>query len=131
MKSDIDIKDDVYKVIELSPLVGEVNGTLKKRKRSLGSDREDIVLSVVGNTNGQIQEAFVNVNVYVKDLLEDGQYQEDSSRLRHLCKVFSEFLEKYHGDTFDFWLESQQVFQVNGKDEHVINNRLLYKQNNE
>lgn len=47
MKSDIEIKDDIYKHIKGSLLEKVVNGKLcKASKRPSNSDREDIVISI-------------------------------------------------------------------------------------
>ena len=126
MKSDIDIKDDIYNHIKGSALACAVTGKLcKASKRPSGSDMEDIVISILDNGSGQIQEAFVNVNIYVKDNIRDGQAEMNDIRCR------DEVLEIGHGPGFRFTLDKQRVMPVNGKDEHFINNKLLYKQVNE
>lgn len=133
MKSDILIKDDLYKFISKSPLKSSVTGKIcKVGVRPKGSDKEDIVISVIANMNGQIQEAVVNVNIYVADdIKSDGQNQEYTIRLRDLCRIASETLEVGSGDDYRFTLESQRVIEVVDTKEHVINNRLNYKQVNE
>lgn len=133
MKSDILIKDDVYALIKNSPLASAVTGKIcKQGVRPKGSDKEDVVIAVVANLNGQIQEAVVNVNIYVADdIKSDGQNQESTIRLRELCRIASETLEVGRGENFRFSLESQRVLAVEDTKEHVINNRLNYKQVNE
>lgn len=131
MKSDIDIKDDVYMFIKGSALESAVSGKLCKTKRPNGSCYEDIVISVLTNQNAQIQEAFVNVNIYVTDLIRDNQSEEDTVRLRQLCNIAKSILEVGRGNDYRFTLDSQRVLEVNGKNEHFINNKLLYRQCNE
>lgn len=131
MKSDIEIKDDVYRVIKGSMLEKTVTGKLSKTKRPAGSDKEDIVVSMLDNGKGQIQEAFVNVNIYVSDNFQDDQPEENTIRLRQLCKLATELLEVQRGEDYRFTLDKQRVMEVNGKTEHLINNRLLFKQVNE
>lgn len=133
MKSDIIIKDDLYRFIKGSPLASAVTGKIcKQGVRPKGSDKEDIVISVIANMNGQIQEAVVNVNIYVADdLKSDGQNQEATTRLRELCRIASEILETGSGNDYRFTLESQRVLAVEDTREHVINNRINYKQINE
>jgi hypothetical protein len=133
MKSDILIKDDVYAHIKNSPLASAVTGKIcKQGVRPKDSDKEDVVIAVIANLNGQIQEAAVNVNIYVADdIKSDGQNQEATIRLRELCRIASETLEVGRGEDFRFTLESQRVIEVPGTKEHVINNRLNYKQVNE
>ncbi len=133
MKSDILIKDDIYKFIKNTTLATAVSGKIcKQGVRPKGSDKEDIVISVIANVNGQIQEATVNVNVYVADdVKSDGQNQEATIRLRELCDIASETLEVGAGEDYRFTLESQRVIEVTDTREHVINNKIIYKQINE
>ncbi len=133
MKSDILIKDDVYAIIKKSPLASAVTGKIcKQGVRPKGSDKEDIVISVIANMNGQLQDAVVNVNIYVQDdEKSDGQNMEATIRLRQLCEIASDVLEVGSGDDFRFTLESQRVMEVEGTKEHIINNRLNYRQINE
>lgn len=131
MKSDIDIKDDIFRFIQGSELEETVTGVLRKTKRPNKSDKEDIVISMLSNTNGQIQEAFVNVNIYVSDLFRNEQAEEDTIRLRELCDLSKSLLEVGRGEDFRFTLDTQRVMEVNGKNEHFINNKLLYRQCNE
>lgn len=131
MKTDIDIKDDIYLFIKGSKLDYEANGKLCKTKRPAGSDSEDIVISVIANQNGQIQEAFVNVNIYVKDVIRNKQAEENSIRLRELSNLAKSLLEVGRGRDYRFVLDSQRILEVEGKNEHFINNKLLYMQCNE
>ena len=131
MKSDIEIKDDIYQIIKGSALEKAVTGKLKKTRRPANSNKEDIVISILENGSGQVQEAFVNVNIYVSDDVRDGQAEENSSRLRQLCKLATELLEVQRGEDYRFTLDKQRVMEVSGKNEHFINNKLLYKQVNE
>jgi len=133
MKSDILIKDDLYKFVKASELATTVSGKIcKTGVRPKGSDAEDVVISVIANQNGQLQEAAVNVNIYVKDDVKaDGQNQEATIRLRELCNVAAQILEVGSGDDFRFTLDSQRVIAVSDTQEHVINNKLIYKQINE
>ena len=131
IKTDIDIKDDIYNYIKPSKLTSSVNGKLSKTVRPNNSDNEDIVISILENEAGQYQQAYINVNIYVKDLDREGQSEENTIRLRELCKISDEVLSVIHGDTFRCTLERQRVMPVNGKEEHFINNRLFYQQINE
>ena len=77
MKSDIDIKDDVYKIVNRSPLHKAVTGVLKKTLRPKDSDKEDIVISILANETKQAQTAYVNVNVYVPDEEERAKWDKE------------------------------------------------------
>ena len=133
MKSDILIKDDIYGVLKDSALASAVTGKVcKQGVRPKGSKLEDVVISVVANMNGQIQDAIVNVNIYVADdQKKDGSFQESTIRLRELCSLAYETLDKRYGDGYRFYIESQRVLEVADTHEHVINNRIIYKYLNE
>lgn len=133
MMSDIEIKDAIYSIIKGSALEKAVTGKLKKTRRPANSNKEDIVISMLDNGSGQLQEAFVNVNIYVADDVRGGQAEEKSIRLRELCKMSSELLFNCRGKGFrvDSTGSKQRVLEVNGKDEHFINNKLLIQISNE
>lgn len=131
MKTDTEIKTDIYMYIKDSLLAKSVSGVLRKTRRPLNSKKEDIIISVLSNVNGQIQEAYVNVNIYVSDIERDGQYEENSPRLDKLCKQAEKLLSLHYGVDYRINLESQRIYEVNGANEHVINNKLLYKKVNE
>lgn len=132
MKSDIEIKDDIFKHIKGSALEKAVTGKLcKSSKRPSNSSKEDIVISILDNGSGQMQEAFVNVNIYVKDNIRDGEAEVNDSRCRELCRIAVQVLETGRGESYRFTLDKQRVLEVNGKNEHLINNKLFYQVNNE
>lgn len=132
MKTVIDIKDDVYNVIKGSALDEEATGMLcKSSKRPANSDKEDIVISVIGNNVSQMQEAFVYVNIYVKDNIRDGEAEINDTRCRELCRLASDLLEVHNGGCFRITLVEQTTPPVNGKDEHFIKNKILYQYCNE
>ena len=130
MKTDYEIKTEVYKHIYGSSLHQEVNGVLTKTKRPKDSDKEDIVISVVANQNGQTQYVSLNVNIYVKDDLRNNQYEENTERTGQLSTLAAELLEIFIGPGYRVTLTSQHTYDTNAG-EHVINNRLYYQQNNE
>ena len=127
MKTDIDIKDDLYLYIKGSSLAKAVNGKLDKTERPLGSTAEDIIISVDENVNGGIQSALATVNIYVQDVLRDNQYIENSIRLRELCAEAKALFEVAHFNGARFTLSAQRVKKVDGVNEHRIENKILYK----
>lgn len=138
MKTDIDIKDDIWRVIKKSPLFKEVTGELKKTSvRPKESRKEDIVISVLANNIRQKQLAYVNVNIYVADNYVDGQNEENSERLRKLCNMAFSVFENVRGVDFRLSLTDpnfdcgQRVIESEGTSEHVINNKILYQIINE
>ena len=132
MKSDIEIKTDVYNHIMGSELQRTVTGVVRKTgKRPHGSKNEDVVISMLANANGQIQTATVNVNIYVAANVVDSQAEEQTKRLQVLCDLSSSLFDVFRGGGYRARLLEQRVFEVDGVDEYVINNKIEYKYNNE
>lgn len=127
MKTDIDIKDDLFMYIKGSDLANTVSGKLDKNGRPTGSTLEDIIISIDENENGGIQSALCTVNIYVADLLRDNQYIEDTIRLRELCAKAKTLLEVAHYNDARFYLTAQRVKKVDGVNEHRIENKIIYK----
>lgn len=135
MKSDIDIKDDVYMVISASKLKTAVTGSLCKRQRPYyskdSSRKEDICMSVLANKTSQQQEVFVNVNIYVQDqnVVRSGntQKEENTERLRELCKLSFLTLNQVHCTDFRLSIDEQRVVECKDTSEHIINNKILYQ----
>jgi len=131
MRSDEDIKTNIFKFIKGSELHQAVTGKLSKRKRPKGSKKEDIVISILANENGQVQIAYVNVNIYVKDVIVDNQPEEDTLRLATLSTLADTLFGEFYGPEYTLTLLSQRVIEVEGAEEHVINNKIEYKTINE
>lgn len=129
MKTDIEITDELYEKISKSGLMDLLNGELRKNfKRKPDSDTNDVLIGVLANQNGKIQEATVNVNIYIKDVVIDDQSDEDRPKLRQVMKVASDFFEVIKYGNVRINLESQHYYSSEG--EQIINNRLLYKVKN-
>jgi len=131
MKSDIDIKDELFLALKDSPLAKAVTGELLKTKRPKNSKKEDILISVLANEGVQKQEAVANVNIYVEDNIIDGQAEEDTIRLRELCNVAKETMKTIRIRTVLLRVAPPRVFEVEGTNWHIINNRISYKIINE
>ena len=134
MKTDIDIKDEFYCLLRDSELAGMLTGRVSKTGRPPGSEQEDAVISVLAHRSGEIQEAFVVVRIYVPDVVRTDAAQswmvEDTVRLRELWRAAADLLERGHGPGYLFRLEEQTLFKVEGRDEHCIYFKLLYKYSN-
>lgn len=137
MKTDTDIQKWICGKIEGTALLDSVKsagGVLSDRGRPKGSDTEDIVVAVLANNGaGQIQTAYVNVNIYVQDLwnAERGAWERDTIRVSQLCNL-SRFLFELYGDGIRVSDRdsSQRIIPAgvtfqDGHTEHIINNRLF------
>ena len=131
MKTDVEIRQDIRAIVADSGIASSISGSVRIIPRATGSKQEDCIISVLDGDNGQIQDAIVNVNVYVPNITSGGDSVEDVSRTKPLAKICETVLDRGSGDGFRFHLEKQRILPVNGRDEHVINNRIRYKYNNE
>lgn len=132
MKTVYDITQDVYNLIKGSQLHNEIKGTLCKAQRELDSRNEDICISVLTNYNGELQSSYVNVNIYVPDKFANERYIVDMLRVKTLSTLAAKLFNVFNsGDSYRITLESQTLLSFENNNEHIINNRLLYKQYNE
>ena len=132
MRNELEIKTDIYLHLKASELATNISGVISKTLRPNESDKEDIVISVLSDpSNQQIEEVYINVNVYVPDLKRKNQYEENTIRLNELCKLSLNALRIVSGNGYRMSLATQKIFDVPGKNEHFINNKVLYQICNE
>lgn len=131
MKTDIDIQQELYHYIKASDIKDAIGGEIRYVPRSKLATTEDCVISVLDNLNGQIQDAIVNVNIYVANISNRGGSVANIPRLQTLAELCSTVLEDVYIDTYWFRLSKQRILPVEGKDEYVINNKLMYKNSND
>jgi hypothetical protein len=132
MKNEFKIKTDIYHILKGSDLIKNVSGKLSKTVRPDSSNNEDVVISVLSDPGAvQIEEVYVNVNVYVPDVKRGNQYEENTLRLDQLCELSINALKSVIGNSFRVSLATQKTYEVPGKNEHFINNKVLYQICNE
>lgn len=131
MKSNTEIKDILYTILKESELYREIasrGGNVYTDARPTNSGKEDITILILDSLAGGDSQEFVpNINIYVPDIARDKQMIEDTTRIRHLSRLAIDLFEDCTASEYQFTLESQPVFKVNGADEHCINNRLTFK----
>ena len=140
MKSDIEVSKFVYHKIKDSDLEKNVTGKLSDRNRPNLSDKEDIVISILANEGcGQIQRAYVNVNIYVSDQWneETKAWERDTVRVGELCELSKFLFSLRKGEYHTVPSQCNQktmptgVSFEDGHTEHFINNKLYIEINNE
>lgn len=131
MKTDEDILDDVLLHIKESGLMELVNGKLDTEREDK-SLKEDVIVAIEANENGEKQEAFVSVDVFVSAIMVNNQWRRPRKRLKTLCKAFEERLALGGlGKDFRLTLDNQRVEKEQVTREYKIYNRLLYQTINE
>lgn len=128
MRSDAEIKDVFYTLLKGSDLDNVISGSIYKISRPANSDLEDVTIHVLDGLNGQVQNVVVNVNVYVLDVnYRVGEFVQDEIRVRELSNLCIKLLDGFSCDDYLLEIEKQPVFSVEGCNQHVINNRVLFK----
>ena len=125
MKTPKEICKDIFAYINGTELKDAITGVVSYNGRK--TDREDCCIQLQDNMTAQVQECFVYVRIYVKDIVSDGKDVEDISRTEVLERLCSEVLESGFGDDFRFDLDQQLTLKVADRDEHCITNRVEYK----
>ena len=131
MKSDVEVRQDIFAIVNASEIKSAITGQVRYIPRKAGSKLEDCIISVLDSDAAQIQDCIVNVDIYVPNIPSDGESVENINRTGPLAKICETVFKDIYGDGFRVYLEKQRILPVNGKDEYVINNRLRYKFNNE
>lgn len=132
LKSDNQIIDDVYRHLMRLKMNDLVSGRLCKRERMGEPGDEDVIILVIAQGMvDDVQEAAVNVNIYVRDILVEGQWVLNKRRIDELEPMAKEMLKLGGlGEDYSFYLEKQETFRNRDFDnphEHYISNRLTYR----
>lgn len=126
MKTDIDIRDDVFTFLKTSPIMAEVTGKLYTGKRPIESNLEDVCISVLANSLSDKQEAYVNVNIYIKDISRKGINEENTKRIRLISRIALDCLRSVSND-YRLTISEQKTIELESIGYHVINNKVLYQ----
>jgi hypothetical protein len=131
------ILNGIFKYIKGSELAASISGEVYKSiDRPVNSDKEDIVIKSLANLPRQRQRTKVNVNIWVPDFQEDGQYHKDGSRCDELEEVAARVLEVFRVDDARVCIDTSDnsafhTYKVEEAHSHVINIKLLYEHINE
>lgn len=125
------VEDDFCVLIGSSALDVLVTGQIyKDGMRPLNAKTEDIVVSFFTGLDGEIQEGFVNVNIYVPDVDNSGSgLIKDSAR----CKVIEAaandlFLTHTLFGDYHIALASMiKTFKVEDVKQHFINCKIYFR----
>ncbi len=130
MKTTLDLVDVIYTELKVGLLKDAITGIVKKNSRPVNSNKEDAIINSLPITSEQLQEAIVNVNVFVPNLnvsLSGVQNKiADHSRLKALGRLaVDELTDGISGDyTWD--VQQQTVIEDNESDSHYVNIRVQF-----
>jgi hypothetical protein len=130
MKTTLDLVDVVYNELKSGPLKSAINGGVYKYTRPLNSSLEDVVINSLPVTNQQLQQAIVNVNVFVPnaDISLGGSQQKmaDHVRLKALGALAVDELKDGISGDYTWDVQQQTVIQDDESDSYYINIRLQF-----
>lgn len=131
MKTEANIREELYQYISQSLLTSSLNGRLYKYEEERAEKgSEDIVIVPLTETPiSQLQEMIVLVRIYVSDLYDDSSllYRADGIRLKEIEEISKKVFAVFRTKNARCSLESIKTFRVDSKKEHCIVNRINYK----
>jgi hypothetical protein len=128
IKSEGRIVTEIYRHIVTTSLAAAITGKVhKSTDREPNSVSEDIVIKALANSPKQVQQTIVNVNIYVPDNLDDGQYVKNGARCDQLEEIACNDLEVFWIGPARVHLEEQHTYKVEDARCHVINCRMIYQ----
>ncbi|MDE5807686.1 MAG: hypothetical protein K2H76_06165 [Muribaculaceae bacterium] len=132
MKTESDVRDDLYSYIKTTELNDAISGRIFKyeEERPEKSMNEDIVIAPLTETPfDEIQEVIVLIRLYVKDLFDSGNniYRADSIRLKVLETLCKETFLVFRTEGARCVAENIKTFKSDSTHEHCIVSRINYK----
>lgn len=131
MKTESEIHTEFYHILKDSDVHKLAGGKIYKAPniRPLNSTTDDIVISTLSSGIAQIQEADLNINIFVHDEMVEGQ-AVPSPKVKELERAALDLLESIVQNDYNAKLVIQRVYKVEGVNQHCINNRIYYRTNN-
>lgn len=117
-----------YKIVKGSELASAVNGSISRKPRPYNSKREDIIVRLLAEgIVSQVQDYFVNVNIYVPYNSEINE--EDGARVDRLAKIAFDSLKEniVSAENTLVKLDKQTISDLSDISHTLITNRLLIR----
>lgn len=109
MNSNIDFKDKVYEILNISDITDYIDGTLYNGKRPAKTEpAEDIIIvPLPADSEYIIQSATININGFVEDVMEG---VPDYTRINSIFSKITNRLDTYSMNTyFDIDIVNQSI----------------------
>lgn len=131
-KTSEEIEADVYRLVKASSLMDMVGGKIyRDEQRPKDARTEDIVVKFQTGTDGQVQEGYVLVHVYIPDIQtsKDGELKKDTSRVKKIAVAVNGLVEEL-GQSTEYLFEKDgtpKSWPSEDGAQHFINLRLHYR----
>ena len=126
MKSNFDILNALYKILNVPEITSEINGRIYKANVPKTSQNEDIEINVLTNPNRYVQNGYANINLYC---VEDSSGRANTKRLADISNKIVPLLKDTKKDGFYFQIENQGgVFKDQERDHiYFFNLKINYQ----
>lgn len=110
MKTTFDAEKEFYKILNVAGVTGNIDGAVYRSSRPINSEKQDVVIVPLGINGEFVQEGFMNINIYAKDLSDS---TPDISKLETITKAVISTLNAFAGTAvyFDFIPTTQGVIK--------------------
>lgn len=121
----------VWKELNKAKASLNITGDIYKVTRALNSRKEDIVINALPMAGDSLQRCFINVNVYVNNLVIEVNGQNDPSlpdtaRLQVLTSAIISLLEDVSADDHYYFVSGQQTIREEQLNQHYSNIKLEF-----
>lgn len=131
MKTTFDLEDILFQSLNNSSLKTAITGSVCKGKRPMNSTKEDVVIKSLPVNNLPLQNAIVNVNVYVPNKAQSingvqDDSQPDTKRLKQLAELAVPLLCNQWQDDLSYDVQQQVMYDDAETKSHFINIRVEF-----
>lgn len=130
MKTTLDTVDLIWNHLNSSSLNQVLTGNIYKKKRPQNSTQEDIVINSLPVSNEQLQQAIVNVNIFVPDVEHSINGSQEKmanwARLKGLAFLAVEDLKDGRSGDYTWDIQQQQDIEDEESGQHFINIRVQF-----
>ena len=124
-----EIEQDIYNLLKGSSIETIISGSVyKSGLRPINSNLEDAIVTFLAGISNQIQTGVVNLNIYVPDIILNGQNVKNTARIETIEAEIKTWFETLVNIKYEIKLDSTiKVFEEPDIQQHFINTRLNFK----
>jgi len=125
-RTTFDQKTILYKLLNESAVKTALTGGIYKDVRPQ-SEKEDVVINSLPILGSSTQYGSANVNVYVRDITENGTLMPDNKRLAVLSTLVRSVLETHTGSDYNMEIGSEHLLEEPSIKYHYVNYKVNFE----
>lgn len=106
MKLGNEILTNAYKLLKVSALTNVISGNVYKGNVNPKSNKEDVEINLLTNSNKYVQNGYVNVNVYVPNI----QNRTNIKRIDLITEIIVSLIDNKKTENNAFQIENQSGY---------------------